>query len=108
MILLEIYESNTQIILLELYRAKIITKKHILELSDLNVSTLARIRVAKKIEEKLNVFIYDKDLELISKHPKAFDSFLLAVAGRSLILEQTKKIPEFGIKDKSRFSVPLF
>lgn len=105
---LQIYESSTQIILLELYRSKIISKKHITELCDLNVSTLARIRVAKKIEEKLNVFIYDKDLELISKFPKAFDSFLLAVAGRNLILEQTRKIPEFGVKDKSKFTVPLF
>lgn len=105
---LQIYETSTQIILLELYRAKIITKKHISELTDLNVSTLARIRVAKKIEEKLNVFIYDKDLESISKFPKAFDSFLLAVAGRSVILEQTRDIPEFGVKDKSKFTVPLF
>lgn len=105
---LQIYESSVQIILLELYRAKIMSKKFIIELSDLNVSTLARIRVAKKIEEHLNVFIYEKDLELISKYPKAFDSFILAVAGKMLILEQTKKIPEFGVNNKSKFIVPAF
>lgn len=105
---LQIYESNVQIILLELYRAKIISKKLMLELYDHNVSTLARVRVAKNIEKKCNLFIYEKDLELISKNPKAFDSFILAVAGKSLILESVKKIPDFGIKDQSRFVVPVF
>ena len=105
---LQIFESSVQITLLELYRSKIISKKNILELTDHNVATLARVRIAKKIEEKLNIFIYEKDLALISKNPKAFDSFLLALAGRSLILQETKKIPEFGVKDKSMFVVPLF
>lgn len=105
---LQIYESCVQITLLELYRSKVLTKKQIIELNDLNVSTLARIRVAKEIEKHLNIFIYDKDLELISKYPKAFDSFILAVAGQRLILDKTKKIPEFGVKDKSKFVVPTF
>jgi hypothetical protein len=105
---LQIYESNTYIALIELYRSKILTKKQIDELFDMNVSTLGRVRVAKAIEKKLNVFIYSKDLELISKHPKAFDSFILAVTGQSLILNKTKKLPDFGVKDDSRFVIPEF
>lgn len=105
---LQIYESNVCIALLELYRAKIITKKNMVELNDMNVSTLARVRIAKLIEEKLNIFIYNKDLDLISKNPKAFDSFILATAGQRLILEKTKGIPDFGGKDNSKFIVPLF
>lgn len=105
---LQIFESNVSIALLELYRSKVITRKHILELQDMNVSTLARVRVAKQIEQKLNIFIYNKDLDLISKNPKAFDSFILAVAGQSLILNRLKKIPELGVKENSRFIIPLF
>ncbi len=105
---LQIFESNTYIALLELYRCKIITRKQINELFDMNVSTLARIRVAKAIEKHLNIFIYSKDMELISKNPKAFDSFLLAVTGQSLILDRVKDIPDFGVKDNSRFVIPDF
>lgn len=105
---LKIFESNVPIILLELYRSKIITKKHLIEIQDINLNTLARIKIAKEIEKSLNIFIYEKDLELISKKPKAFDSFLLAVAGHRLILKQTRDIPGFGVKDNSKFIVPKF
>ena len=105
---LQIFESSTHITLLELYRSKVISQKNIIELQDINVCTLARVRVAKLIEEKLNIFIYNKDLDLISKNPKAFDSFLLAVAGQRLILEKTKDIPQMGTKDNSGFIIPLF
>ena len=105
---LNIFESNVHIALLELYRSKVISKKHILELQDMDVCTLARVRVAKAIEEKLNIFIYNKDLDLISKNPKAFDSFILAVTGQSLILETNKKLPDFGVTDSSRFIIPQF
>jgi hypothetical protein len=105
---LQIFESNVQIALLELMREKIISKKNLLELQDMNVSTLARVQVAKQIEKKLNIFIYQKDLEIISKNPKAFDSFILAIVGKNLIMEQTKKIPDFGVKDNSKFVIPKF
>lgn len=105
---LQIFESSVQIALLELMRAKVISKKNILELQDMNISTLARVQVAKQIEKKLNIFIYEKDLGEISKNPKAFDSFILAVVGQSLILNKTRKIPEFGVKDNSRFIAPSF
>mgnify|MGYP003684612961 CR=1 FL=1 len=105
---LSIYESDSLIVLIELYRAQVITKKHLIELQDINLNTLARVRIAKAIESKLDLFIYKNDLELISKNPKAFDSFLLAVAGQSLILSKNRDIPDFGLKDNSRFIAPLF
>lgn len=105
---LKIFESNVPIILLELYRSKIISKKHLIEIQDINLNTLARIKIAKQIEKSLNIFIYEKDLELLSKKPKAFDSFLLAVAGHRLILNKTRDIPGFGVKDNSKFIVPEF
>lgn len=105
---LQMYESSIHITLLELMRANIISKKHLIELYDNNVVTLARVRVAKKIEEHLNIFIYNKDLELISKNPKAFDSFILSVAGHALIRNTKRDIPNFGSKDNSRFIAPQF
>lgn len=105
---LQIYESSVHIALIELLRSDIISKKNINELYDMNVSTLARVQVAKQIEKKLNIFIYQKDLESISKNPKAFDSFILAVVGQSLVLDMNKKIPDFGGKEISKFILPSF
>lgn len=105
---LKIFESQTTIILLELYRANIITKKDLLEIQDINLNTLARVKIAKKIEKKLGIFIYEKDLELISKKSKAFDSFLLAVAGHRMISGKNRVIPDFANTDQSRFTVPDF
>ncbi|MBD67013.1 MAG: hypothetical protein CME62_17560 [Halobacteriovoraceae bacterium] len=105
---LGIYESSVFITLLELYRSEVISKKQILELQDINLNTLARVQVAKAIEKKLGIFIYKNDLELIAKNPKAFDSFILAVAGQSLILGKNREIPKFGAKDMSNFVAPTF
>lgn len=99
---LSIMESSTHLCLIELYRANIIGKKNLMDLRDLNVATLARVQIAKAIEKKLNLFIYEKDLELISKHPKAFDSFLLALTGRNHILGQLRET------NSSEFIVPHF
>ena len=105
---LQIFESNIHIILLELCRSGIIRKKDLVELQDLNVSTLARVNVARAIEKKLDIFIYNKDLELISKNKKAFESFLLAVAGQALVKKSITKIPELGVQEKSNFIAPQF
>jgi hypothetical protein len=105
---LKMFESNVNIILLELYRSGIVTKKSLIEIQDINVNTLSRLKITKEIETKLGIFIYEKDLDTICKNPKAFDSFLLVVAGQFLIKGKTKKIPGFGSKDNSKFLVPEF
>lgn len=105
---LTMYESSAHIVLIELYRAKVISKKNLAELDDMDMAALARIQIAKSIEQKLGVFIYEKDLELIAKNPKAFDSFLLALAGQSLLRERVREIPCFGAKEDPMFIAPLF
>jgi hypothetical protein len=105
---LSLYESDINITLLEMYRAKIISKKHLMALDDINIATLTRLQVAREIEKKCNVFLYDKDLEMISKNRKAFDSFILSVAGRQLILNQTRKVENFGEVNPPKFIVPVF
>ena len=99
-------ESDTYLCLIELYRAGIVNKRHLLDLKDISLSALARVQIAKQIEAKLNVFIYEKDLELISKNPKAFDSFILAIIGRCYILGQLREI-DIDEKRES-FIVPDF
>lgn len=105
---LEMYESNTYITLLELYRYKVLTKKQLIELQDLTLGPMARLNIVQAIEKKCNIFIYDNDLEVIVKNPKAFDSFILAVAGQSLVLKTNRDIPSFGEKNSPRFIVPVF
>jgi hypothetical protein len=105
---LKMFESNVSIILLELYRAEIVTRKCLIETQDINVNTLSRLKIIKEIEAKLGIFIYEKDLDTICKNPKAFDSFLLVVAGQFLIKGRSRKIPGFGSKDNSKFLVPDF
>ena len=103
---LNIMESDVHICLIELYRAGIITKNNLMDLKDIELSALARIQIAKQIEKKLNVFIYEKDLELISKNPKAFDSFLLAIIGRNYILGQLRETDQ--VEPRNSFIVPSF
>ena len=105
---LDIYEANIYIVLLELFRAGIISKKHLIELQDIQVNTLARVQVTRAIEEKLGVFIYKKDLDLLSKKPQAFYSFLLAIAGKQLIMKKVKPIPKYKQKANEKFIVPDF
>lgn len=105
---LEMYESNVYITLLELYRFDVLTKKQLLELQDITLGPMARLNIIQSIEKKCNIFIYDKDLEIIVKNPKAFDSFILAIAGQSLVLKNNRAIPSFGEKNPPRFIVPSF
>jgi len=106
---LSMYESSFHIALLELYRSKIITKKNLLELNDLDLAPLARLQIAKQIDKKLGVFVYEKELELIAKNPKAFDSFILAIAGMALKNSQFRNIDLLSPSDKDpRFIAPKF
>lgn len=105
---LTMYESSVQVALIELLRAKVIGKKNLAELEDLDMAPLARVQIAKAIEQKLGVFIYERDLELLAKNPKAFDSFLLALAGQSLLKNKTREISCFGAKEDPMFVAPIF
>lgn len=105
---LQIYESNIYIILLELYRSRIISKKMLRELQDIHSAPLAKLDIIRAVEEKLKIFIYEKDLEVIVKNPKAFDSFILAVAGKSLVHDSHIKLPKIGGESITNFVIPNF
>jgi hypothetical protein len=105
---LELFEANAHIIIVELLRAKIILKKDIELLSDIELGTEIRLDVIKKIENKLDIFIYNHDLEILVKNPRAFDSFLLALAGQNILQNKTLKMPSWTHPESTKFTIPQF
>jgi hypothetical protein len=105
---LELFEGNILLTLLELMRAGILTKSQLQSLSDLEEGVEARKKVIKCIEEKLNIFIYEADLDLVVKHPHAFDSFLLAISGRSIQVNKCHELPPWALPARCKLIVPNF
>ena len=105
---LELFEGNGQIILIELLRSKIILKKDVDMLGDIDLGIEVRLDTIKKIEAKLDIFIYNHDLEILVKNPRAFDSFLLALAGQNVLQEKNRELPAWTQPDETKFIIPNF
>jgi hypothetical protein len=105
---IDLYEGNVNLTLIELLRSKILLKRDIHNMSDIEEGINARLDIIKKIEARLNIFIYDHDLELIVKNPRAFDSFILAVTGQRNLLEKVRDLPPWTNPQKTRILVPDF
>ena len=105
---LSLFESNIQLALLELLRAKIITRKEVQGLGDFKAGPDFRHKVIKNIEKKVNIFIYHPDLEILETSSRAFDSFILALAGQRIQLGQVERPPAWAFAEKSQFVIPLF
>ena len=65
---------------------------------DVHEGAIARMEIVKKIEEHLQVFIYKQDLETIVTFPRAFNSFLLSVAGKKLLEENQLNVSEIALQ----------
>lgn len=105
---LRMYESNTHICLIELYRSRIVTKSLLLQLFDLDLASAAREQIVRKIENSMGIFIYDNDLDTIIKNTQAFESFLLSVIGQRMLMDRLRDIPSWGNSDGGNFIVPSF
>ncbi len=105
---MELFEANEQVILIELLRSKIVMKKDLDMLSDIDLGLEARLDTIKKIENKLNIFIYNHDLDILVKNPRAFDSFLLALAGQNVLQKKNRELPEWTEPKQTKFIVPNF
>jgi hypothetical protein len=105
---LELHESSIQLVLLELYRARLVGKFQLLQLFDLDLQAMARETLIRGIEQQLQLFIYDHDFEMLVKNPKAFDSFLLALAGQGVLMGKLRAIPEWGRGEGGNFVIPDF
>jgi hypothetical protein len=104
----ELFEANAQIILIELLRSKVILKKDVDMLADIDLGLEVRLETIKKIEKKLDIFIYNHDLDLLVKNPRAFDSFLLALAGQNVLQEKNRVLPEWTSPGETKFIIPNF
>jgi hypothetical protein len=105
---LKLFETNIPIILIELLFAKIINKNDLYALNDLEKGGEARLSIIKKIEHEFKLFIYEHDLEILVKNPRSFDSFLLALTGQRIFLEQIRKVPDWACDDGGDFVAPIF
>jgi hypothetical protein len=105
---LQMYESSIEISLIELYRAKIISKSTLLQLFDLELASAAREIIVQHIEQHMDIFIYENDLETIIKNEQAFDSFILSVVGQRMLMNGLREIPEWGTSDGANFIIPSF
>jgi len=105
---LEMYESNIQICLIELYRARVVSKSLLLQLFDLDLASSAREQIILQIEQHMEIFIYENDLDTIIKNSQAFDSFILSVVGQRMLMNNIREIPIWGNSDGGNFIVPIF
>jgi hypothetical protein len=105
---LMLFEGNGKIVLLELLKAKILNKNDILKLKDIDGAVEGRIGIIKKLESKLNIFIYDSDLEVLAKNVHGFDSFLLALIGMNIHSKKIKEVPPWAMNKSSQFVAPAF
>jgi hypothetical protein len=105
---LKMYESNIHICLLELYRAKVISKSLLFQLFDIELASVAREQIVLKIESHMGIFIYENDLVTIVKNSQAFESFLLSVIGQRMLMNGLREIPVWGNSDGGNFIVPSF
>lgn len=105
---LELFESNAPVILIELLRSKIIQRKDIDLLNDIELGVEARLDIIRKIEKNLSIFIYDRDLEILVRQPRAFESFLMAVAGQNIQIGKSRKLPEWTQPEETKFVAPAF
>lgn len=102
------YESNVHICLLELYRARIISKSLLLQLFDLDLASSSREQIVHNIEHHMQIFIYENDLDTIVKNSNAFESFLLSVVGQRMLMNGLRTVPSWGNTDGGNFIVPSF
>jgi len=102
------YESNIHICLLELYRARVVSKSLLLQLFDLDLASSAREQIIMNIEEHMQIFIYENDLDTIIKNVQAFDSFILSVVGQRMLMNGLRDIPAWINSDNGNFIVPTF
>ena len=105
---LAIFESNVHICLLELYRARIVSKSVLWQLFDLDLASSAREQIIINIEKHMGIFIYENDIDTITKNSQAFESFILSVVGQRMLMNGLREIPEWGNSDGGNFIVPIF
>ncbi len=105
---LELLEGHILLVLIEMLRAGLVSRNDLQNLYDIELGKSARLGIIQALEKKLNVFIYEHDLEILVKQPRAFESFLMAVSGICLHQKQTRPLPPWVGKESDSFIIPIF
>lgn len=103
-----LWETAPQLVLLELYRAELIDKKQLLTLTDINQAPLSRLEIVRALTHRLHLVITENQLDKLVRNPRAFSSFILAVAGLQLESKKYYNLPEYTESEKTHFFVPYF
>ncbi|MCK5072324.1 MAG: hypothetical protein KAQ98_02790 [Bacteriovoracaceae bacterium] len=105
---LSLHEANVNIVFIEFLRAGFVSKYDIFATRNIDSSAGARLAILRKLERKMNLFIYDQELEILMKNPKAFNSFILALAGHRLHLGKIRQMPIWTESEVTNFILPIF
>ncbi|HAZ14398.1 MAG TPA: hypothetical protein DCY86_16535 [Bdellovibrionales bacterium] len=105
---LELFEAHILLILIEMVRANLVRQQELQNLYDLEQGRAVRLEIIQTLEKKLNVFIYDYDMDILVKHPRAFESFLMAIAGICLHQKQMRPLPSWIGREGEHFIIPKF
>jgi len=81
---LKLLETHYHILLLEMFKSDLVAKKSLKELVHIESAALSRLNIIESLEEKFNLFIYEKDKEVLVKKSRAFKSFIIGLSGTVL------------------------
>jgi len=77
---LALYETMPQLVLLELHRGNILSKKKLLQLFDFDQAPFARLDTINTLSELLGFQMTEATIDNIVRYPRAFNSALLLLA----------------------------
>lgn len=103
-----LHETASQLVLLELHRAEMVEKKQLIALVDINQAPLARLEIVRALTHQLHLIITESQYDKLVRNPRAFSSFILAVAGTKLQSKNVYSLPDFADVSSSHFFVPYF
>ena len=103
---LQLFESNIWLFLIELLRAKVVKKNQLSDLMDIELGAKARMELLKTLEQAFSLFIYESDQELLIRDPRAFQSFLLGLAGWFHLHQHSYSLPAWAKPHECHFILP--
>ena len=75
---------------------------------DINQAPLARLEIVRALTHRLHLVITETQYDKLVRNPRAFSSFLLAIAGLKLQSKSFYDLPHYTEPDKTHFFVPYF
>ena len=100
------YESNINVVLIQLLKNKIIDKNHLNGLRFLDETTIEdKKSLVLSLENNLNLFAYESDILDLILDPKMVHAFLLSISGKALIENSIVELPSWC---EEKFIIPTF